>query len=913
MSAFSLFTADPHLGPFVQQQQQQEEQQQLQQQQQQYQQAENGPPSQALKREQHEGTLGDTEETRASLLTQQLCQPQQNREQQQHLQQQDKQRQQDSQPQHHQQHSVLFFCIESEKQAIPTWEWTDTQVVGKQEAGALALDSVFKASKAAAATGSAAAATKTTTGGAIAPSAATTTKGEAATGGLTTKTNTAAGGKAAKEAGDTARLSAQQENEQRQQQQQHQSQPQLQPPQQQQARQRYRSTPPKSKSRCSTTDDSNKRRRASAGLPYPTAADETSPLATIAAAAAGQVTIATAADTEGTPRVVPPPPASGVGELSLSPSRTAAESSPASATPAQTAAQRTSPTVAKATSAASLAEEEPNEEVKNAEGSHLTASLFLLPILAERRLVVSAFTAPCLVQSLMQQRSKLDIIFDRGHGSLYQKARDSLFPQDAPKSRHSDNRAGDKLQEIVNFLETWCHTQCTRCSSSCNDASSSNSSSRSRPQLGCGLLGVLRRGTANQGNSVSSSSTSNSKEQPPPAAPPAAITLPAADRQPAAASEENDSPAAEGAQIHVAEPPPAPAAVPPRVFVDVCGGPGAWSLFLLRQLAPRATAAAATTAAAAATTAAARPPADSLPWATGSSKDDVFAAIAEEVRRRLAQPQKQQQQELQQQQRQDAEVFGFGMTLKFEDSRKGGDWYAKLKHHANFKALWGRDGTGDVYSGANLLHAQQTIFAFLRSKRQQEFQQTLHEAKQQQVQQHQQEQQKHQAGQADAITADPVRDFEEGVALVVADGGFALSSQDGQHVENYQELLTGRLLICEFLLALLLLQEGGHFVLKIFDCFSLFTASLVYCVSQLFEHCLIVKPFSSRAVNSERYLVGLHLKSRSSRVFASVFASFSYVFSLFQNYAVPRDYLPNVLIPEQIFLTGALQTLDAKP
>lgn len=49
------------------------------------------------------------------------------------------------------------------------------------------------------------------------------------------------------------------------------------------------------------------------------------------------------------------------------------------------------------------------------------------------------------------------------------------------------------------------------------------------------------------------------------------------------------------------------------------------------------------------------------------------------------------------------------------------------------------------------------------------------------------------------------------------------AKREGRHVENLQELLSGQLLLSELLCGLLLLQQGGHFVLKIFDCFSLFT------------------------------------------------------------------------------------------
>lgn len=48
-------------------------------------------------------------------------------------------------------------------------------------------------------------------------------------------------------------------------------------------------------------------------------------------------------------------------------------------------------------------------------------------------------------------------------------------------------------------------------------------------------------------------------------------------------------------------------------------------------------------------------------------------------------------------------------------------------------------------------------------------------------------------------------------------------SVTGQHLENYQELLTGRLLLSEFALSFQLLQHGGTFVCSVFDVFTPFT------------------------------------------------------------------------------------------
>lgn len=93
------------------------------------------------------------------------------------------------------------------------------------------------------------------------------------------------------------------------------------------------------------------------------------------------------------------------------------------------------------------------------------------------------------------------------------------------------------------------------------------------------------------------------------------------------------------------------------------------------------------------------------------------------------------------------------------------------------------------------------------------------------------------------------------VNIVVADGGFAIrKDEEGKHMENYQELFSGRIILSETLLMFMSLHEGGNYVCKLFDSFSSLTASLIYVVGILFEETYIVKPLRSRIVNSERYL-----------------------------------------------------------
>lgn len=123
-------------------------------------------------------------------------------------------------------------------------------------------------------------------------------------------------------------------------------------------------------------------------------------------------------------------------------------------------------------------------------------------------------------------------------------------------------------------------------------------------------------------------------------------------------------------------------------------------------------------------------------------------------------------------------VSGYGMTLIEDDSSIA--WYKYLHNEKRWKALAGVDGTGNIYSKANVLHAAGEIH----------------------------------------------KNHPDGVDVVVADGGFHISSDAaGVHMENYQELFSARLILSELVVALNTLKNGGNFVCKLFD-----TVICKYCL-----------------------------------------------------------------------------------
>lgn len=90
------------------------------------------------------------------------------------------------------------------------------------------------------------------------------------------------------------------------------------------------------------------------------------------------------------------------------------------------------------------------------------------------------------------------------------------------------------------------------------------------------------------------------------------------------------------------------------------------------------------------------------------------------------------------------------------------------------------------------------------------------------------------------------------VDLVTADGSF-----DCQENPDEQEALVASLHYCEVTAALLLLSPGGSLVLKMFTLYEHSSVCLLYLLNCCFRSVSVVKPATSKAGNSEVYVVCL--------------------------------------------------------
>ena len=161
-----------------------------------------------------------------------------------------------------------------------------------------------------------------------------------------------------------------------------------------------------------------------------------------------------------------------------------------------------------------------------------------------------------------------------------------------------------------------------------------------------------------------------------------------------------------------------------------------------------------------------------------------------------------------------------------------------------------------------------------------------------------------------------VEKSKEYADLVTADGGFDWDDENFQEQEGYQ------LILGEIVGALRVQAKDGHFVLKIFETFTLPTIKLIYILSSFYESTYLYKPFFSRISNSEKYLVCkgfkydqkkdaglLDSKIKTLEAILEKMNSNKFVFDVFPGLDLPAEYIDrfkfmNIKIsnPQQIII-----------
>ena len=108
-----------------------------------------------------------------------------------------------------------------------------------------------------------------------------------------------------------------------------------------------------------------------------------------------------------------------------------------------------------------------------------------------------------------------------------------------------------------------------------------------------------------------------------------------------------------------------------------------------------------------------------------------------------------------------------------------------------------------------------------------------------------------------------------------------------------------QLIFCEVFYALAVQKQGGSFILKIFDVFHKTTVDILYILSYYYNNVSIMKPYTSRVANSEKYIICQGFKVTDSHAiikqFVGVFPSLlSGVLSSFLSFHHDLYYLNRI-------------------
>ena len=142
--------------------------------------------------------------------------------------------------------------------------------------------------------------------------------------------------------------------------------------------------------------------------------------------------------------------------------------------------------------------------------------------------------------------------------------------------------------------------------------------------------------------------------------------------------------------------------------------------------------------------------------------------------------------------------------------------------------------------------------------------------------------------------------YKGSMELITGDGGFDFSIDF-----NKQEIISLKLIFAQICFAIAMQKKNGHFVLKIFDCFTSGTIDLIYLLNLLYEKVHIIKPFTSRYANSEKYIVCKFFKLQDSTPF---YKKLRYFFNNINNEGYIKNIL-NVKIPN--FFINKLEEYNA--
>jgi 23S rRNA U2552 (ribose-2'-O)-methylase RlmE/FtsJ len=149
-----------------------------------------------------------------------------------------------------------------------------------------------------------------------------------------------------------------------------------------------------------------------------------------------------------------------------------------------------------------------------------------------------------------------------------------------------------------------------------------------------------------------------------------------------------------------------------------------------------------------------------------------------------------------------------------------------------------------------------------------------------------------------------IENHSNSMDIVTADGGFDFSTDF-----NKQEQVAFRLIFTQVLYALVMQKKGGHFVLKIFDIFEDGTIDILYLLSTFYEKVILMKPYTSRYANSEKYVICKNFKYDNIEDLHKKFIS---ILTFFKGFDFDKYKINSILdIPIQHYYTNSINEINS--
>jgi 23S rRNA U2552 (ribose-2'-O)-methylase RlmE/FtsJ len=147
--------------------------------------------------------------------------------------------------------------------------------------------------------------------------------------------------------------------------------------------------------------------------------------------------------------------------------------------------------------------------------------------------------------------------------------------------------------------------------------------------------------------------------------------------------------------------------------------------------------------------------------------------------------------------------------------------------------------------------------------------------------------------------------YKNKMDIVTADGGFDFSVDF-----NHQETMATQLILCEVFYALAIQKQGGSFILKIFDVFHKATVDILYILSYYYDSVSIMKPYTSRIANSEKYVICQGFKINDSTQIIEQFAS---IFDSIKKSSNGGDVVLSSLLPfeHDLYFLNKIEDMNA--